>query len=238
MIAGEAMRALLASLEPDEAAPRMLGARLRASGPDGEVLLRLTEVEAYAGENDPGSHAFRGRTARNAAMFGEAGRLYVYFSYGMHRCANAVVGPTGAARAVLLRGGELLAGAPLARRRRAAFRRPGAPPVADDDLARGPANLARALGIELDDDGADLAGDGRPADAGASGAAYALELLDDAEWREQARPRLRRSPRTGVAAPGGLPPFDWRWYLDGAAGVSPYRPHASVRGASGAHPAR
>ena len=297
MITGEAMRALLASLAPDEAAPRMLGARLRAFGAEGTTTVRLTEVEAYAGETDLGSHAYRGRTARNATMFGEAGRLYVYFAYGMHRCANVVVGPPGASRAVLLRGGEVVEGASAARSRRAAFRRPESPPVPEADLARGPANLARALGIELADDGADLAGadlngadvagadvagagadladprldgadvadagldgadldgadvagprldvadvadlgDADLADADFAGAGFALELLDEEEWLERAAPRIRRSLRTGVAAPGGLAPFDWRWYLEGAAGVSPYRPHPSVRGSSRPHPSR
>ena len=98
-------------------APELLGCLLTHEG----VTVRLTEVEAYAGEGaDPGSHAFRGRTPRTEVMFGEAGHLYVYFSYGMHWCANAVCGDEGVAQAVLLRAGEVVAGHELA-----ASRRPG-----------------------------------------------------------------------------------------------------------------
>jgi len=89
--------------------PRLLGAVLRAQDPEGAVAVRLTEVEAYRGEEDPGSHAFRGRTARNATMFEAAGAVYVYFTYGMHHCANIVCGPEGLSRAVLLRAGEVVA---------------------------------------------------------------------------------------------------------------------------------
>ena len=84
-----------------EVAPRLLGAELRASA---SVALRLTEVEAYDGANDAGSHAYRGRTPRNAVMFGPPGHLYCYFTYGMHVCCNVVTGAEGAASAVLLRG--------------------------------------------------------------------------------------------------------------------------------------
>ena len=116
-----------------------------ACGPrgSGRVAVRLTEVEAYAGPNDPGSHAFRGRTPRTEVMFGPPGHLYVYFTYGMHWCANIVCGPDGeCASAVLLRAGEVVAGRrPRAPARRAAAGR------RDVDLARGPARLARALGL-------------------------------------------------------------------------------------------
>ena len=90
-----------------EVAPRLLGAVLR----HGEVAVRITEVEAYDGPDDPGSHAARGRTARNAVMFGPPARLYVYFTYGMHHCCNVVCGPDGTAAAVLLRAGEVVDGA-------------------------------------------------------------------------------------------------------------------------------
>src|SRR4029078_6991082 len=94
-----------------EAAPRLLGATLTLGG----VTLRLTEVEAYDGDNDPGSHANRGRTERNKVMFGPAGHLYVYFTYGMHHCCNVSCGPQGEASAVLLRAGELFDGLAVAR---------------------------------------------------------------------------------------------------------------------------
>ena len=93
-----------------EVAPDLLGAHLSVTTPKGLVTVRLTEVEAYGGSDDPGSHAYRGRTARNATMFGPPGRLYVYFSYGMHWCANLVTGTDGNASAVLLRAGEVVAG--------------------------------------------------------------------------------------------------------------------------------
>ena len=127
--------------DPLEVAPRLLGAVLTHGG----VSVRLTEVEAYAGPHDPGSHAFRGPTARNAAMFGPPGHLYVYFVYGMHHCANLVTGPVGDPGAVLLRAGEVVDGLDVAR-----GRRPGA---RDRDLARGPARLCRTLGIDLADNG-------------------------------------------------------------------------------------
>ncbi|MFC6344655.1 DNA-3-methyladenine glycosylase, partial [Nocardioides hankookensis] len=97
-----------------EEAPRLLGAVLRR----GEVAVRITEVEAYDGPDDPGSHAFRGMTRRNAVMFGPAGRLYCYFTYGMHVCCNVVCGPEGRPSAVLLRAGEVVEGIELARERR------------------------------------------------------------------------------------------------------------------------
>src|SRR5690606_16906565 len=111
----------------DEVAPLLLGAHLTGRG----VTVRLTEVEAYLGEADPGSHAFRGLTPRTRTMFGEPGHLYVYFSYGMHVCANVVCSPEGTASAVLLRAGEVVDGLELARERRPTAK-------SDADLARGP----------------------------------------------------------------------------------------------------
>lgn len=113
----------------------MLGTVISHAG----VSVRLTEVEAYAGPADPASHAFRGSTARTAVMFGPPGRLYVYFVYGMHWCANLVTGPEGTASAVLLRAGEVVSGLDVARERR--------PRSSDRDLARGPARLGSALGL-------------------------------------------------------------------------------------------
>ena len=127
-----------------EQAPRLLDAVLR----HGDVAVRITEVEAYDGANDPGSHAYRGRTNRNAVMFGPSGHLYCYFTYGMHVCCNVVCGPEGDPSAVLLRAGEVVDGIEIARERR-----PGAP---DRDLARGPARLCQALDIDRSLDGADV----------------------------------------------------------------------------------
>ena len=93
-----------------EVAPGLLGATLVSTVGGALVAVRLTEVEAYMGEHDPGSHAFRGRTPRTAVMFGPAGYLYVYFTYGMHWCANIVCGRMGSASAVLVRAGEVVAG--------------------------------------------------------------------------------------------------------------------------------
>ena len=131
-----------------EVAPRLLGAVLR----HGPVAVRLVEVEAYDGSDDPASHAFRGRTARNAVMFGPAGHLYVYFSYGMHWCANVICGPDGTASGALLRAGEVIAGLEEARSRRGRS--------SDRDLARGPGRLTQALGMSAEHKGVDLFGGG------------------------------------------------------------------------------
>ena len=196
-----------------EVAPRLLGARLVHSRPDGTVVVRLTEVEAYAGETDPGSHGYRGRTPRTEAMFGPPGHLYVYFTYGMHWCANVVCGPDGECSAVLLRGGEIVEGIEVARGRR---RRPDGASPRDVDLARGPARLTKALGLDGRHDGADLCSAGQ------------LRL-------EPAPARIRQDgpctgPRVGVSGPGGdAQRFPWRFWLDGEPTVSPYRPAVARR---------
>jgi DNA-3-methyladenine glycosylase len=179
-----------------DVAPRLLGATLR----HGDVAVRVTEVEAYDGPDDPGSHAYRGRTRRNAVMFGPAGRLYVYFTYGMHHCANIVVGPVDRASAVLLRAGEVTSGLEPARERRGS---------SDRDLARGPARLCQALGIDLSHDGTDLSrGD------------LTLTLADGPAGD------VSTGPRVGLRQAAERP---WRFWLTGEPTVSTYRPAAPVR---------
>jgi DNA-3-methyladenine glycosylase len=194
----------------EDVAPRLLGAVLRQVTSDGATAVRLTEVEAYAGEGaDPGSHAFRGRTRRNATMFGPPGHLYVYFTYGMHWCANVVCSPPGRAAAVLLRAGELVEGVELARQRRPGARR-------DADLARGPARLTTALGIDGSRDGVNL--DPRQ---GLDPWCLTLRLADP----PLAPSAIGHGPRVGVNGPGGDGlAFPWRFWIDGERSVSVYRP--------------
>lgn len=187
------------SARADVVAPRLLGSVLTVVSAETSVSVRITEVEAYGGVGeDPGSHAFRGRTARNATMFGPPGLLYVYFTYGMHWCCNVVTGPEGQAGAVLLRAGEVIEGVELARERRTSAK-------SDRDLARGPARLTKALGLDGGADGADLFA-GR-----------------DIRLRLAPRPIAPAvvSARTGVAGAGAHTP--WRFALDDPS-VSPYRP--------------
>src|ERR1700712_5297837 len=122
------------------AAGRLLGCTVEADTPDGTVAVRLVEVEAYRGADDPASHSFRGRTPRNEVMWGPAGHLYVYFVYGMHFCANIVCLDDGEAGAVLVRAGEVVGDPSVARARRPRARR-------DAELASGPARLAALLGL-------------------------------------------------------------------------------------------
>ncbi|WP_432483268.1 DNA-3-methyladenine glycosylase [Kineococcus esterisolvens] len=177
----------------------LLGRVVRHRTPEGAVAVRLTEVEAYAGEADPGSHAYRGRTARTAVMFGPPGHAYVYFSYGMHWCVNLVTGPDGVASAVLLRAGEVVEGSELARARRLAARR-------DADLARGPARLTQALAIGRDQGGADVCAGGP------------LQVLAGEPVRDAA---VSWGPRVGVAGAGA--PTPWRAWVTGDPTVSAYR---------------
>ncbi|MFV0130579.1 DNA-3-methyladenine glycosylase [Streptomyces sp. HMX112] len=190
-----------------EVAPDLLGRTLVRTTDDGPIELRLTEVEAYAGEVDPGSHAFRGRTARNAVMFGPPGHAYVYFTYGMWHCLNLVVGPEGRAGGVLLRAGEIRVGHELARKRRTSARH-------DRELAQGPARLATALDVDRTLDGTDAcAGPGSP-----------LSVLTGSPV---AADRVRSGPRTGVGGDGAVHP--WRFWIDGDPTVSPYRAHVPRR---------
>ncbi|VXB85919.1 DNA-3-methyladenine glycosylase [Aeromicrobium sp. 9AM] len=169
----------------------LLGRVLHGHG----VGVRITEVEAYGGINDPASHAYT-RTARSEIMYGEPWRLYVYRSYGMHFCANVVTGPTEEASAVLIRAGEVVDGHAVARQRR--------PAVEDVALARGPGNLARALGLTLDDLGTDLLGpDG-------------VRLGE----RSAETPEISAGPRVGVSKAADVP---WRFWITGDPTVSAYR---------------
>ena len=178
----------------EQVAPLLLGARLSHDG----VVVRLTEVEAYGGAADPGSHAFRGRTPRTQVMFGPPGVAYVYFSYGMHWCLNVVAGPDGHASAVLLRAGEVVEGLDAARERR-----PGA---RDRDLCRGPARLTKALGVDGALGGTDLLDPASP---------LRLVLQEPVQdWSN--------GPRVGVSGAGA--PTPWRSWIAGDATVSPYRP--------------
>lgn len=183
-------RSLLAA-DPVEAAPLLLGKILA----NGDRAGRIVEVEAYRGSTDPASHAYRGRTARNATMFGGPGLLYVYFTYGMHWCANVVCGPEGEPGAVLVRALVPLKGLEGMRAARGARRRTA---PADRALCRGPANLTQALGIDGHHDGADLTaapGGGGP------------RLLDDGTPPPR---RPRRGPRIGVRRGAEMP---WRFWV-------------------------
>lgn len=200
-------RALL--LPPSyDVAPLLLGAILSVDSPEGTVAIRITEIEAYHGSEDPGSHAFRGRTNRNAVMFGEPGHLYTYFTYGMHTCANVVCGPEGQASGLLLRAGEVIEGLELARSRRVTSR-------TDADLARGPARLTVAAGITLADGGADLAA-----------SRIRLELGGGAA-------EVATGPRTGVSGLGGTTQFPWRFWIPGDRTVSPYKAHMPKKSRDG-----
>ncbi|MFD7025142.1 DNA-3-methyladenine glycosylase [Promicromonospora sukumoe] len=193
----------------------LLGATLTRRTADGAVALRITEVEAYDGTNDPGSHAFRGPTRRNETMFGEPGHLYVYRHLGLHYCANVVCGPEGVASAVLLRAGEVTGPGPegvaLARRRRLA----SGVARTDRDLARGPARLTVALGLDLSDDGADVTDpDG----------AVVLDVPPAPSGI------VLSGPRVGVSGDGGRADlYPWRFWLDGEPTVSVYRAAAPRR---------
>ncbi len=183
--------------DPRELAPALLNKLLVSTESGTRLAARIVEVEAYCGSADPASHAFRGRTERNATMFGRPGRLYVYFVYGMHWCANVVAdAPAGDAGAVLLRAAVPVAGLDVMRVRRPAARR-------DRDLCAGPARLASAFGIDRRHDGIDLV-------RGPIG-------IHDDGTAPPARPR--RTVRVGLR-PGRGDRERWRWYVPGVAEVS------------------
>lgn len=193
----------------DEAAPLLLGATLSHTTSEGTVTLELTEVEAYLGGTDPASHAYRGPTPRNTVMFGPAGYLYVYRSYGIHWCCNVVTGTDGSASAVLLRAGRVVDGVDLARRRRGER-------VSDRGLARGPGCLAQALAIDGTQYGADLLSDGAvrlrlsehpvPPERVRTGHRVGVRLAHDVPLRfwvadEPTVSAYKRNPRAGTGPP-------------------------------------
>ncbi|GAA3179326.1 DNA-3-methyladenine glycosylase [Streptomyces virens] len=193
----------------EEVAPELLGSILTHKSPEGTVSISITETEAYSGAADPASHAYRGRTPRNAVMFGPAGHLYVYRSHGLHWCANIVTGTDGIASAVLVRAGRVVEGEDLARKRRG-------DKVESARLARGPGNFCQALGITAEHDGTDLL-------AGAS------VTLSDGEPVPAAL--IRIGPRVGVSRA-----HDWqhRFFVAGDPTVSAYRLSPRAKPSAGA----
>ena len=193
------------AVDPVDAAKLLLGCVLEA----GEVQVRLTEVEAYRGGDDPASHCYRGKTPRNEVMFGPAGHLYVYFVYGMHFCANVTCLPEGESGAVLLRAGEVVSDPGVAFARRPTSRRAA-------DLARGPARLTALLGLSRADNGLDL-----------TDATSRVRLR---RGDPVAPASIRTGPRVGVAAAHDTP---WRFWVDGSPAVSAYRPGRGAPQATG-----
>ncbi|MGJ4728805.1 DNA-3-methyladenine glycosylase [Luteimonas sp. SDU101] len=166
---------------------------------------RIVEVEAYAGHEDPAAHSFRGKTARNATMFGEPGHLYVYFTYGMHWGSNAVCGEVGEGMGVLLRAAEPIRGVEQMRLLRPAARR-------DRDLASGPGKLSQAFGITGALDGADLV----TADSG-------IGIVSDGTPPPR-EPAV--GPRIGISR---AVEFPWRWHVAGSLHVSVRAPAGRAR---------
>ena len=210
-----------------EVAPELLGCVLEHETAAGLVAVELTEVEAYGGQADPASHAYRGMTRRNAVMFGPPGHAYVYFTYGMHFCVNIVCLGEGSVSAVLLRAGAVIEGENLARVRRskrgpggarnqetspqARTQQPHQAPLAWRDLARGPARLCQALDIDRSLDGADVCVASSP-----------LRLRPgSADPAGNAR-KIVAGPRVGVALAAEVP---WRFWFAGDPTVSVYRAH-------------
>ena len=178
-----------------EVAEDLIGCLFLRDGPEGRVGVRLVEVEAYRGSIDPGSHGYRGMTARTSVMFGPPGHLYVYFTYGMHWCANVVCGSVGQAAAVLLRAGEPVEGIEAMRARR---------PAIEDDrlLAAGPARLTQALGIDKGLNGASLLRGGT------------VWCAEDALTERYREAEVARTRRVGLT-PGKGDDLPWRFMVPG-----------------------
>ena len=194
----ESFREVLRGASPPEAARAVLGGLLRSGG----VSLRVMEVEAYGGpadsaHPDTAAHTWRGRTARNSVMFGDAGHLYVYFSHGLHHCVNVTCRPAGEGGGVLIRAGRVEEGHDVVE-----LRRPGVP---RERWARGPGNLGRTLGAGLADGGTDLLDPASPI-------TFEPEALAESE--------IRSGPRVGVSTAADVP---WRLWVAGAREVSAYR---------------
>jgi DNA-3-methyladenine glycosylase len=191
-----------------EVAPGLLGCVLVHDSPDGLVAAVIVETEAYAGQADPASHAFRGRTARNAVMFGPAGHAYVYFTYGMHFCVNLVCCPAGEPSAVLLRAGRVIDGQALA-----AVRRTGRAAVTERELARGPGKLCQALGIDRSLDGADVCDPASPLRVCGRVAAVPAASISS-------------GPRVGISRAAEV---KWRFWIEREPSVSAYRSYQARR---------
>ena len=201
--------------DPLVVAPQLLGKLLQR----GPLLARIVEVEAYRGASDAASHAYRGKTARNATMFGPPGYLYVYFTYGMHHCANVVCCPDGEAGAVLIRALAPLGGLEVMAARRFGGREPATASRLSDgiqareargwrgeDLCSGPAKLCQAFGLDRDADGFDLVG-------GSDG----IVLLDDGTPPPE---KPSSGPRIGLARSCAARDEPWRWWVPGDLCVS------------------
>ena len=230
-----------------EVAPDLLGCVLEHQTAEGLVAVELTEVEAYMGQADPASHAYRGRTARNAVMFGPPGHAYVYFTYGMYFCVNLVCQGDGTASAVLLRAGRVTEGEELARARRARRRAGGdrdsarkdsasqdsasqdrasqdragqdRAGLAVRDLARGPALLCQALDIDRSLDGADVCVAGSPLRVRRSQTGAGTNA-------RSAEKEICSGPRVGVSVAADVP---WRFWFKGEPSVSAYKRHVARR---------
>lgn len=188
------------------AAPALLGAVVTSEIGDAIVQLRITEVEAYR-QDDPASHTFRGLSARNAAMFEAAGHIYVYRHMGLHYCMNFVTGEAGVGEGILIRAGQIVNGVDVAldrRRQRGTCR-------SERDLARGPARLTTALGVDLALNGANFTVPGAP-----------VTLTLD---HSVAADAVATGPRVGVSGPGADPDtYPWRFWIHGDDTVSDFKP--------------
>jgi DNA-3-methyladenine glycosylase len=185
-----------------EVAPELLGCVLECDSAAGPVAVRVTEVEAYSGQTDPASHAYRRKSGRNQVMFGAPGFAYVYQIYGMHFCVNLVCQPAGTAEAVLLRAGQVVEGEEVAWSRRPSAR-------IETQLARGPALLCQVLAIDRRFDGTDVCAPDSP-----------LRILGPGPDGPPAADEIRSGPRVGVTQAAEYP---WRFWIDGDRTVSAYR---------------